>query len=165
MTGKRSNRPTTCDVPSMDIRSAGIRQGAIGAHVTCQGAQCDISITWTALHFGGQRAWWKCPVCNERCAIIYFGSKVACRTCLGLAYASNRTTKASKPFARARNLRARLKWPGGIVNGNGTRPKGMHWTTYAKRMSEMLQHLRGVVASTVVSTRRIQAKLKKMGID
>ena len=165
MTGKRSDRPTTDDVPSVDIRTANIQQGATGAYVTCQGRACTVSVNWTPLHFGSHRPWWECPVCHGRVAIIYFGTAVACRTCLDLAYQTNRTTKASKPFTRARNVRERLGWHTAIAAPFGDRPRYMHWTTMARLMRELAQHTRDVMTVAMASTKRIQCKLEKMGLD
>ena len=38
--------------------------------------------------------------------------------------------------SRAEKLRKRLGWEAGILNGNGGRPKGMHWATYRRLRSD-----------------------------
>ena len=48
-----------------------------------------VSLTWQALHLGGHRPWFSCPVCGRRTAIVYAGrgaSRFACRKCYNLAY-------------------------------------------------------------------------------
>ena len=82
-----------------------------------------------------------------------------------MAYASNRDSKAQKPFTRARNVRARLEWPTAVVMPPGAKPKGMHWTTFSKRMGKLVKHTRDVMAVTMKSTKRIQAKVAKLGLD
>ena len=85
----------------------------------------------TACNFGGGRAWWLCPCCGRRVAVLYIGgSGPACRHCYRLAYRSQRETHSDRAGRRADTLRARLGWEPGILNGSGDKPKGMHWRTY-----------------------------------
>ena len=37
---------------------------------------------------------------------------------------------------KANKLRKRLGWQAGILNGDGNKPKGMHWKTYQRLKSE-----------------------------
>ena len=84
----------------------------------------------TACHLGGQRAWWLCPCCGRRVAVLYGGKIYACRDCQHLAYQSTRDAPDSKAFARADKVRKRLGWVAGIAHPPGDRPKGMHRQTY-----------------------------------
>ena len=89
-------------------------------------------LDWTPCNYGGQRAWFRCPAsgCGRRVAILYSGSIFACRHCHQLAYQSQREQAHDRTTRRADKIRERLCWESGILNGNGQKPKGMHWRTF-----------------------------------
>lgn len=88
-------------------------------------------------HLGGERRWFTCPRCSKRVAVIYApGRYFACRQCCGLSYATQKEGAGDRAASRANKLRKRLGWDAGILNGNGGRPKGMHWKTYLRLKSE-----------------------------
>jgi len=91
-----------------------------------------VYLEWTTMHLGGLRPWFLCPAlgCGRRVAILYGGAVFACRHCHRLAYACQRETGDGRAILRADAIRERLKWVPGIANGNGGKPKGMHWKTY-----------------------------------
>ena len=93
-----------------------------------------IYLDWTACHLGGQRPWFLCPArgCGRRVAILYGGGIFACRHCYQLAYPSQRETGYDRMARRADRIRDKLGWEPGILNGNGWKPKGMHWNTFEK---------------------------------
>ncbi len=91
-----------------------------------------VMIQRTACHFGGQRAWWVCPHCGRRVAVLYGGQRYACRHCQQLTYQSTRNSPDTQAFARADKVRARLGWVAGIANPVGDKPKGMHHQTYER---------------------------------
>ncbi|HYW91979.1 MAG TPA: hypothetical protein VFA95_05920 [Gammaproteobacteria bacterium] len=97
-----------------------------------------VYLDWTACHLGGQRPWFLCPArgCGRRVAILYGGAIFACRHCYRLAYPSQRETDDDRAARRADRLRERLGWEPGILNGNGLKPKGMHWRTFEKLTTE-----------------------------
>lgn len=99
-----------------------------------QAMNYPVRLTYTACHYGGQRAWWLCPGagCGRRVAVLYGGSVFACRHCQKLAYKSQRETPNDRTIRRADKVRDRLGWQAGILNGNGGKPKGMHWSTFAR---------------------------------
>ncbi len=107
-----------------------------------------VHLTWTDCHLGGQRPWFVCPGCSGRVAILFLGRRVLCRRCLGLAYASQRETAADRALRRANLIRRKLGWRPGIANPQGTKPPGMHWTTYwrltCKHRQEALKALSGL---------------------
>jgi len=85
----------------------------------------------SACHLGGERRWFTCPQCSKRVAVLYApGRYFACRKCYGLGYATQKEGAGDRAASRAEKLRKRLGWEAGILNGNGGRPKGMHWATY-----------------------------------
>jgi len=88
----------------------------------------------TACHLGGKRPWFRCPArgCGRRVAVLYGGSIFACRHCHQLAYASQREAWHDRATRRADRIRDRLGWEAGILNGDGIKPKGMHWRTFER---------------------------------
>lgn len=87
-------------------------------------------------HLGGQRHWFTCPRCSKRVAVLYApGRYFACRQCCGLGYSTQKEGAGDRASSRAENLRKRMGWEAGILNGNGSKPKGMHWKTYQRLTS------------------------------
>jgi hypothetical protein len=69
-------------------------------------------------------------------AILYGGVIFACRHCYSLAYASQRENPGNRAVRRADRIRERLGWEPGILNSNGSKPKGMHWRTFERLKAE-----------------------------
>lgn len=87
-------------------------------------------------HLGGQRYWFTCPRCSKRVAVLYApGRYFACRQCGGLGYATQKEGAGDRASTKADKLRKRMGWEAGILNGNGEKPKGMHWKTYRRLKS------------------------------
>ena len=99
-----------------------------------------VRLTQTACNFGGLRIWWLCPHCGRRVAVLYGGSRYACRQCYDLTYKSTRTTPDLKHFAKANKVRQRLGWGGGVASPMGNRKKGMHATTYLRLLDQLVAH-------------------------
>lgn len=99
-----------------------------------------VLIEWTPCNYGGLRAWFKCPAsgCGQRVAKLYLGSSgiFACRHCYQLAYASQREPADDRATAKVGKIRDRLGWQPGLISGHGDKPKGMHWRTYLRLVSE-----------------------------
>jgi len=88
-------------------------------------------------HLGGQRHWFTCPRCSKRVAVLYApGRYFACRGCGGLGYPTQKEGAGDRASSRADKLRKLLGWQAGILNGNGGKPKGMHWVTYQRLKAE-----------------------------
>jgi hypothetical protein len=84
-------------------------------------------------HLGGQRHWFTCPRCDKRVAVLYApGRYFACRHCSGLVYATQKEGAGDRATTKAGKIRKRLGWEAGILNGDGGKPKGMHWKTYRR---------------------------------
>jgi hypothetical protein len=84
-------------------------------------------------HLGGKRHWFTCPRCSKRVAVLYApGKYFACRQCEGLGYATQKEGAGDRATTRADKIRKRLGWMPGILNGEGDKPKGMHWKTYKR---------------------------------
>lgn len=103
-----------------------------------QQVEYPVFLEWTGCSLGGRRAWFQCPAngCGRRVAILYGGRVFACRHCHKLAYESQREAYDDRACRRADNIRMRLGWRPGIANPTGGKPKGMHWRTYSRLMSE-----------------------------
>lgn len=98
-----------------------------------------VHITYTTCEYGGSRPWFICPTvgCGKRVAIIYGGDIFACRHCYKLAYKSQRESESDRACRKADKIRDKLDWEPGILNGEGLKPKGMHWKTFERML---LQH-------------------------
>lgn len=98
-----------------------------------------VRLAWTPCNYGGARAWFVCPAqgCGRRVAKLFLGGSIfACRHCYQLAYACQRETADDRASRRADTIRDRLGWVPGILNGNGNKPKGMHWRTFQRLSAE-----------------------------
>jgi hypothetical protein len=107
-----------------------------------------VRLDWTACGFGGRRVWWRCPAvgCGRRVAVLHGGRVFACRQCNCLAYRSQREADDDRATRRADKLRKRLGWEPGILNGNGWKPKGMHWRTFERLQGEHDEHVTDALA-------------------
>ena len=111
-----------------------------------------VYVSWTGCNYGGQRVWWLCPArgCGRRVAVLYGGSVYACRHCHKLAYSTQREQAYDRASNRADKIRNRLGWEAGILNGDGGKPKGMHWRTFERLHAEhgvyVNQSLAGIAA-------------------
>jgi len=90
----------------------------------------------SSCNLGGQRHWFTCPRCSKRVAVLYApGRYFACRQCGGLGYATQKEGAGDRASTKADKLRKRMGWEAGILNGDGGKPKGMHWKTYQRLKS------------------------------
>lgn len=99
-----------------------------------QDMRLPVRLERTACQFGGERTWFLCPAtgCGRRVAILYGGKIFACRHCYQLAYPVQREKDTDRHARRADKIRDRLGWEPGILNGEGCKPKGMHWQTFER---------------------------------
>lgn len=146
------NIRTGADMVCLDYRYGG---------TTGQDVSCRVSIAWTPCNYGGQRPWWVCPCCGSRVALLYAGKVFACRQCHRLAYETTRQIPSERAGTAADKLRDKLEWPAGILNGNGGKPKRMHWDTFwklqAKHDALVLQTINGMRAKLAKSMTRMDA--------
>ena len=97
----------------------------------------SVRITWLECHFGSERPLWLCPRCDRAAYIIYDRNGVACRRCHGLAYASENMTHHARELKKAFRIRERLgQLEGGVVVSFPQRPKGRHWHTYLRDLTQ-----------------------------
>ena len=92
-----------------------------------------VPVLHSSCHYGGARAWFGCPDCGRRVALLYLrGSGFACRHCQRLGYSSQSEDVTGRAWRKQRKAEARM-------GPDHRRPKGMHRTTHAR--------LLGVVAA------------------
>ena len=121
-----------------------------------------VYLAWSGCNYGGQRAWWLCPAvgCGRRVAVLYGGKVYACRHCHKLAYRTQREQPHDRASSKADKLRDRLGWEAGILNGNGGKPKGMHWRTFdslqATHDAHVNQALVGMSAKLGLAMERLE---------
>lgn len=89
-------------------------------------------LEWTQCHFGGERAWFRCPArgCGRRVAVLWGGEIFACRQCHNLAYESQNETAHSRALSKAQAIRVKLGGEPGLIYPFPKKPNGMHWRTY-----------------------------------
>lgn len=72
-----------------------------------------VPVEWTPCNFGGERPWFRCPVCDNRVAKLYSPSsrdEYACRECQGLIYEAQTHTKPMvEAFSRLDEASERIK--------------------------------------------------------
>lgn len=94
------------------IRHAVEHRAWHGAEITNR-----VSLTTTPCNFGGRRAWFRCPGCGSRCAILYgVDGWFRCRGCHHLAYPSTRVSRAQRVGPGRSPDR-----PSGLASSGGTR--------------------------------------------
>ena len=55
-----------------------------------------IDLVTSSTRYGGQRYWFKCPMCQNRVGVLYQGAnRLACRVCIGYRYYSSRYNRMS----------------------------------------------------------------------
>ena len=93
---------------------------------------CLALLDWTACTYGGYRVWFLCPDCGRRVALLYLpiSGRARCRRCLNLDYDSQRESKEDRAIRRYNKIRRQLGWKPGFLNGEGGKPRGMHWRTF-----------------------------------
>ena len=91
----------------------------------------------------------------------------ACRHCHKLAYSTQREQAHDRAGSRADTIRERLGWEAGILNGNGGKPKGMHWATFirlqARHDAHVNQSLAGMSAKLGLVMERLDGIKTKLG--
>lgn len=96
----------------------------------------SMKVSNTPCTFGGHRHWWQCPKCCRRVAVLYFDKSYQCRHCISVNYQSQLQQPIDRLLKRVAVIRERLRWPQGLINGHGERPRYMHHKTYQKLVTE-----------------------------
>lgn len=127
--------------------------GSINAKAVFKGNQLvirdtSIPLLTTPCHFGGSRYWLGCPSCQKRVGVIYHvDTRWGCRTCHNLKYSTQYESPMASNLMQADKIHKRMNWVGGPLNGQGDKPKGMHWKTYFKLVYQHQQRLEKAINS------------------
>ncbi len=98
-----------------------------------------IYLTTTTPHYGGKRWWFICPYTGKRCAVLYSPAgqpMFASRKAFGLAYECQRENNWHRLMRRSQKIEDRYGVPS-WGEGWFPKPKGMHLSTYNKRLAEL----------------------------
>ena len=122
-----------------------------------QSVEERVSLTWTHPNYGGRRAWFLCPRCNRRVAVLYGGRYFRCRHCHDLAYQSQNESDADRFYRKAMKYRRLI----GVSNDMPIlfKPKGMHQKTF-DRIRMKAEHFSIRADEAMLSW---MAKIMKMG--
>jgi hypothetical protein len=103
-----------------------------------QGVPQNIRVSWTKVHFGGERPWFHCPHCETRVAKLYKGvAGYFCRQCVGSPpYATQHLSAQGRAHHKACKLRLHLNGQAQLSAPFPERPKGMHQRTYRRLKRE-----------------------------
>lgn len=101
-----------------------------------------VKVSWTRPNYGGRCARFECPRCNRKVRILYVHeSKLACRSCSGVEYLSQRMRlpKYARPLVRLNEICVRLGGQPGELT-LPSRPRGMHHKTYDRLAQEFVRY-------------------------
>lgn len=93
----------------------------------------DVALEWLDNTLGGVRAWFRCPGCFDRRAVLFCrDGRFRCRACHRLAYTSTREDRLDRARRRCNVLQTRLGLTSARWDDVPAKPKGMHWATYER---------------------------------
>lgn len=125
-----------------------------------------VRLNATNCNFGSLRWWLVCPKCEQRAAVLYVTSSVACRKCCRFKYATQRMDAPSRAAERLQQLRRRLHGHPGLLQPFPSRPKWMRHRTYVGHIAEATELLRrwsegcqGMLARTQHQLAKVEAAL------
>ena len=96
----------------------------------------SLRVSRTTLPSGGRRVWLHCLACERRASSLYIHDHyLVCDKCAELRYRSRHNPSVAKALRLAR-LRAPLATPNSR-RGMLARPKGMHRTTFERRLHQI----------------------------
>ena len=119
----------------------------------------SVQLTKTSCNYGNFRHWWLCPSCSKRVSVLYCAGTYVCRHCLSVPYGSQLQQPIDRLFSRADAIRQRLGWQSGIAYGNQGRPKGMHFTTYYRLVTEHDRIVQRICGATMQMIDKIKGSV------
>jgi len=97
-----------------------------------------VYLAWTDCNYGGQRAWFVCPHCQQRRGVLYFvGTVVRCRECFCFIHRTKRVGFATRAAWRSITIRKKLGWEPRYKGERGYKPKWMRWATYDRLIQKL----------------------------
>mgnify|MGYP001170624110 CR=1 FL=1 len=159
-------RQTTEEVTAVDVRDLSrggvlpVRTRSIEFGYTSGGeyVRQSVEVTWSPCHFGGERAWFGCPICGRRVAILYCIDGLACRTCHGLYFECQRTRGKSSARIKLQRLRERLGGSANLSEPFPARPYRMRHKTYERLRLQAKELERRYVTGVLVVLQRLRAE-------
>lgn len=118
-----------------------------------------VQLTRTPCNYGNYRHWWLCPSCSKRVSVLYCAGSYVCRHCLSVPYGSQLQQPIDRLFSRANAIRQRLGWQSGIAHGIGTKPKGMHHSTYDRLVNEHDKLVRQICGASMEMIDKIRGSI------
>lgn len=92
-----------------------------------------VPILHTACNYGGARPWFGCPHCGRRVGVLFLaGGRFMCRHCARVAYLSQSEDEGGRAWLKQRKAEAKL-------GPDGTKPAGMHWATFMRLRSVIVE--------------------------
>ena len=107
-----------------------------------------VRLQTTALHWGGLRWWFTCPLgvngkaCGRRVQKLYLphaGQYFGCRHCYHLSYDSRNEDARARAISKAQKIRVLLGASPSLYEEFPGKPRGMWWRTYRKLRKQSLQ--------------------------
>ena len=123
----------------MGGRGSGRQAAYCGKDVTQESTPLDVrKLARSGLLVPGRSFSWQWTVGDRQVAGITIRvAAQAVQFCYQkLGYASQKEGLGDRSSRQADKIRNRLGWQAGILNGEGGRPKGMHWATYRRLKAE-----------------------------
>ena len=107
----------------------------VGQRRVFVGGVC-VKIEWLPFARGRLRAFFRCPSCGERCAVLQIKdwSCVGCRRrgCFNLVYRSQQERRFGQACLMGNKIRAKLGWEPGVGYLGMGRPRGMHQSVFER---------------------------------
>lgn len=120
-----------------------------------------VSLTSSPCHYGGSRPWFFCPGCGRRRAVLYSeDGRFRCVKCHDLTYSSTREEPWNRASRRADKLRQKVS-AGPGYRSFMPKPKGMHWNTFERIVSEIRAHDHDAIALLSADMDRRQRDMEK----
>jgi len=123
-----------------------------------QNSRYAVRLEWSTCHFGGERAWFRCPGrnCGRRVALLYLCDYFLCRHCLNLAFECQHEDSYSRTLRHSQKLRVKLGGSGSMIDGFPEKPKGMHFKTYIRMAQESLFLQQSLLAELLIGQETIK---------
>jgi hypothetical protein len=99
---------------------------------TCENVEQRIRLDYTPQHFGGSRAWFRCPSCGRRCGKLYGGARFYCRSCWAVSYRTQHQGCRGRLLMRAQKMRLLLGGSANMTEPFPERPWRMHRRRYER---------------------------------
>ena len=96
--------------------------------------------------------------------MLYGGGLYACRHRHNLAYRTQREQAYDRASRKADKIRKRLGWEAGILNGNGGKPKAMHWATFMRLQARHDAHVNHSLAGMSAKLGLVMDRLGRIKI-